>query len=215
MYFCYFLIISPWTRAGPFNWINLNPLHQRMLCAKFGWDWPNGSEEEKWKYEKFTTTPTTKDWPYGFWEITQCTTSRIYTFEILEKFGWVRGKFSRASACKHFNRKWRQRYPRLLWVRPCGHLLCWTYLGYTHFFFFCNSYTKTSSFWQGNIEKLKCCFSFRLRLRIFYSWIITIVKEVLQNLRLCSTLTILSRARRESFCVTFSVIRVFNFAASS
>ena len=46
MYFHYFLIISPWKKAGPFIWTNLNPLHPRMLCAKFGWNWPSGSGEE-------------------------------------------------------------------------------------------------------------------------------------------------------------------------
>ena len=46
MYFCYFVIISPWKRVGPFIWINLNPYHTRMLCAKFGWNWPSGSGEE-------------------------------------------------------------------------------------------------------------------------------------------------------------------------
>ena len=35
MYFHYFVIISPWKRAGPIIWTNLNPLHPRMLCAKF------------------------------------------------------------------------------------------------------------------------------------------------------------------------------------
>ena len=45
-YFHYFVIISPWKRVGPFIWINLNPLHPRMLCAKFGWNWPCGSREE-------------------------------------------------------------------------------------------------------------------------------------------------------------------------
>ena len=34
MYFHYFLIISPWKRAGPFFWTNLNPLYSRMFCAK-------------------------------------------------------------------------------------------------------------------------------------------------------------------------------------
>ena len=29
-----------------FIWTNLNPLHPRMLCAKIGWNWPSGSEEE-------------------------------------------------------------------------------------------------------------------------------------------------------------------------
>ena len=46
MYFCYFVIISPWKRAGAFIWTNLNLLHPRMLCAKFGWNWPSGSGEE-------------------------------------------------------------------------------------------------------------------------------------------------------------------------
>ena len=46
MYFYYFVIISPWKRAGPFIWTNLNPLHPRMLCAKFCWNWPSSSGEE-------------------------------------------------------------------------------------------------------------------------------------------------------------------------
>ena len=29
-----------------FIWTNLNPLHPRMLCAKFGWNWPSVSREE-------------------------------------------------------------------------------------------------------------------------------------------------------------------------
>ena len=40
------VIISPWKRAGPFIWTNLNPLHPRMLCAKFGWNWLSGFGEE-------------------------------------------------------------------------------------------------------------------------------------------------------------------------
>ena len=46
LYFRYFVIISPWKRAGPVIWTNLNPLHPRMLCAKFGWNWPSGSGED-------------------------------------------------------------------------------------------------------------------------------------------------------------------------
>ena len=46
IYFCYFVIISLWTRVWPFIWTNLNPHPPRMLCAKFGWNWPSGSEEE-------------------------------------------------------------------------------------------------------------------------------------------------------------------------
>ena len=46
MYFCYFVIISPWKRAQPFIWTNFNPLYQRMICAKFRWNWHRGSREE-------------------------------------------------------------------------------------------------------------------------------------------------------------------------
>ena len=30
-----------------FIWTNLNSLHPRKLCAKFGWNWPSGSGEEE------------------------------------------------------------------------------------------------------------------------------------------------------------------------
>ena len=44
---------------GPSFWINLNPLHSRMHCAKFGWNW--WFWRRRWKCEKFTTTtPTMK-----------------------------------------------------------------------------------------------------------------------------------------------------------
>ena len=46
MYFRNFIIISPWKRAGSNIWTNLNPLHSRMLCAKFGWNWTSGFWEE-------------------------------------------------------------------------------------------------------------------------------------------------------------------------
>ena len=52
MYFRYFLIISPWKKVEPFIWTNLNPLHPRMLCAKFGWNWSSGSGEVRSKCEK-------------------------------------------------------------------------------------------------------------------------------------------------------------------
>ena len=43
MYFRNFVLISPWKRAWPFIWTSLLPLLPRMLCAKFGWNWPSGS----------------------------------------------------------------------------------------------------------------------------------------------------------------------------
>ena len=42
----YFVIISPWKSMGPFLWTKLNSLHPRMLCAKFGSNWPSGSGEK-------------------------------------------------------------------------------------------------------------------------------------------------------------------------
>ena len=33
-------------KDGPFIWKNLKPQHPRMLCAKFGYNWPCGSWEE-------------------------------------------------------------------------------------------------------------------------------------------------------------------------
>ena len=40
----------PLENAGPFIWINLNPLHPRMFCANFGWNWPCGSGEIFFKF---------------------------------------------------------------------------------------------------------------------------------------------------------------------
>ena len=37
MYFRYFRIISPWKRAGPLIWKNLNPLHPRMWLKLAQW----------------------------------------------------------------------------------------------------------------------------------------------------------------------------------
>ena len=46
MYFRYYVIISPWKRAGPFFWTIMNPLHPKILCTQFGWNWPSGSGAE-------------------------------------------------------------------------------------------------------------------------------------------------------------------------
>ena len=46
MYFHYFVIISLRKRTGPLIWIILNPLHPRMHCAKFSWNWLSGSGKE-------------------------------------------------------------------------------------------------------------------------------------------------------------------------
>ena len=31
-------------------WTKLNPVHQRMFCVKFGWNWPSGSGEQNFIY---------------------------------------------------------------------------------------------------------------------------------------------------------------------
>jgi hypothetical protein len=46
VYFYSFAIISPWRRAISFILIIYNPLLPRMICAKFGSNWPFGSGEE-------------------------------------------------------------------------------------------------------------------------------------------------------------------------
>ena len=43
---CYFRVISPWNRVGPFIRIKFSLFHPRMPCAKFGWNWYSGSWEE-------------------------------------------------------------------------------------------------------------------------------------------------------------------------
>ena len=64
MYFRYNVIISHWKREGSFIWTNLNPLHLRMLCAKFTTmptKWQRLTTD-KFRSEKFT-------WAFGSGEL--------------------------------------------------------------------------------------------------------------------------------------------------
>ena len=45
-YFCYKIIVFTWRTIRPFIWTNINPLHQRMICAMSSWNWPSESCEE-------------------------------------------------------------------------------------------------------------------------------------------------------------------------
>ena len=45
MYFRMFVIISHWRRAWPFIYTNVNSCHPRILCARFGWNWPEVLEK--------------------------------------------------------------------------------------------------------------------------------------------------------------------------
>ena len=77
MYFHYFVIISPWKRAGSFIWTNLNPLHPRMLCAKFGWNWPSQAQTGPfiWSWtnlgplhQRMLCVKFSWNWSSGSWE---------------------------------------------------------------------------------------------------------------------------------------------------
>ena len=63
MYFCSFVIISPWKKAGPFIWKNLNPLYPKLLYAKFGWNWSSGSGEEDKNVKSLQTDGRTDGCP--------------------------------------------------------------------------------------------------------------------------------------------------------
>ena len=84
------LIISPWKRAGPSIWTNLNPLHPGILCAKFGWNWPSGSGEEDENVKSLQTDrQTTHDrwsekltWAFSSGELKKIYSSKIILFLI-------------------------------------------------------------------------------------------------------------------------------------
>ena len=46
VFFGFSITISFWERAWTFIWTNLDSLYPRMLCVKFGWNWPGGSGED-------------------------------------------------------------------------------------------------------------------------------------------------------------------------
>ena len=50
MYFCNFVIISPRKIIGPSFEQTQNPLHPRILCAKFRWNWSTGLEKKILKF---------------------------------------------------------------------------------------------------------------------------------------------------------------------
>ena len=89
MYFGYFIIIFPWERAGPFIWTNLNSLYPRMLCAKFGWNWPSGSGEEDFlvlsMYFRYflIISPWKRAGPFTFTNL-----NPLHPRMLCAKFGW-------------------------------------------------------------------------------------------------------------------------------
>ena len=89
--FLYYLLME---KGGPFIWTNLNPLHPRMLCAKFGWNWPSGFEEDE-NVRSFRRRWRRRQWRQ------QLTTDKFW----LEKFIWAfgSGELKRKSANRYAN----------------------------------------------------------------------------------------------------------------
>ena len=89
--FHYFVMISPWKRAGVLIWTNLNPLHPRMHCNKFGWNWPSGSGVEfffkisSMYFHYFVIISPWKRVGSFFWT----NLNPLHPRMICSKFGWI------------------------------------------------------------------------------------------------------------------------------
>ena len=119
MYFRYFVIISPLKMAGPFIWTNLNPLHPRMLCAKFGWNWHSGSWEEDENVKSLQTDRRRTDdrwsekltWVFSSGELTIILYSRNHSVQklccqIINRFlymSWILVFWREWKKCLHLN----------------------------------------------------------------------------------------------------------------
>ena len=71
----------------PCMWTQLHPHHPNMVCAKFGWNWPSGWEEDFYKCRIFTfffiISPWVSLWPF-IW-------TNLYPHHprmLWAKFGW-------------------------------------------------------------------------------------------------------------------------------
>ena len=144
MYFHYFVIISPWKRARPFIWTNLNPLHPRMLCGKFGWNWPGGSGEEdenvkslrrqrqqqqqqRQRRQRRTTDKFWSEkltWAFGSGELKmECLSDRNLTMSgPLTLWGWSDRRLK--------DSLWRNSWGECMWTHPLLHQLSQTWLQY-------------------------------------------------------------------------------------
>ena len=128
MHFCYFAIISSWKRVGSFFWKDLNPLHHRMLCAKFGWNWPCDSGEEFFlklcqMYFCYFIIISPWKWAWHFM-------NPLYLSMLCAKFGWNwrSGSGEEVENMKSFqtdrltDRRTDRQSEKLTWVLSSGEL---------------------------------------------------------------------------------------------
>ena len=113
---------SRWCSA--FIWTNLNPLHPRMLCAKFGWKWPSGSEEDDFKmssmlrcllFEKKLESPSIKDvLCQVLLKLAQWLWRRKWKYENFTD-GWTDGRLSIRKAHLSFQTRWVKKGSNSWW----------------------------------------------------------------------------------------------------
>ena len=83
--FCNYL---PLEKVGLFIWTNLNSIHQRMHCAKFGWNWPSCSGEDfqisSMYFRYFVMISLWKRaWPFIWTNL-----NPLFPRMLCSKFGW-------------------------------------------------------------------------------------------------------------------------------
>ena len=93
--FRYFVIISSWERTGSFIRTNWNPLQPMMHCAKFGWNWLNGSREEDFYLLMYFCSPWKRIGPF-IWTNSNLLHPRMHCslFQWFWRRRWQREKFT-------------------------------------------------------------------------------------------------------------------------
>ena len=87
--FCFSVIISTWKRTWSSTWIKLNSHYPRMLCAKFGRNWPTVLKILSMSFCYFVIiSPLKRSWPLILTNL-NCLYSRM----LCAKYGrnWPRG----------------------------------------------------------------------------------------------------------------------------
>ena len=96
----YYLLDKGFNTSWPFKFTNLNLLHPRILCAKFGWNWPSGSGED----EKVRNLQTERQTP-GTGILVQGSGHISHTVKMLNFFKNLKIFFSTAELTGHRSNK--------------------------------------------------------------------------------------------------------------